>query len=180
MGFDLHGIKPKINKELDDTTLYGMIELLPDGSKEDWAKRWDIMDNFTDEEREEYNQQMDDHHDKNPGLYFRNNVWWWRPLWTYVVVICEDILSDKDINSGSYNGGHILSANKCKKMATLLQKSIKDGTCKRYEFDITAHNKELKESDDEDVKFMSNYHFKVDNVKRFIKFLRQSGGCQIC
>ena len=31
MGFDLHGIKPKINKELDDTTLYGMIELLPDG-----------------------------------------------------------------------------------------------------------------------------------------------------
>ena len=74
-----------------------MIELLPDGSKEDWAKRWDIMDNFTDEEREEYNQQMDDHHDKNPGLYFRNNVWWWRPLWTYVVVICDDILSDKDI-----------------------------------------------------------------------------------
>ena len=117
---------------------------------------------------------------ENPGVYFRNNVWWWRPLWTYVVVICEDILSDKDINSGSYNGGHILSANKCKKMATLLQKSIKDGTCKRYEFDITAHNKELKESDDEDVKFMSNYPFKVDNVKRFIKFLRQSGGCQIC
>ena len=39
----------------------------------------------------------------NPDKYFRNNVWWWRPLWDYVCNTCYDILSEKDMNAGSYN-----------------------------------------------------------------------------
>ena len=33
----------------------------------------------------------------NKGEYFRNNVWWWRPLWNYVSVECSDIITKKDI-----------------------------------------------------------------------------------
>ena len=174
MGFDLGGIKPRINVKIDQFENYHAIEQL--GYKE----RWEILDHLTDEERSKYYNEMDSFYEANPGIYFRNNVWWWRPLWAYVIEICHEIMTDDDIGGGSYNDGYIIKAAKAKKMAKLLEESIKDGRCERHAFDVKEHNKKLSESDDKDDRFMSSYPFDVDNVKRFIKFLRESGGFDIC
>ena len=180
MGFDLHGSNPKINKELDDTTLYGMIDALPNSSKEDFAKKWDIMDNFSDEERKEYHKQYDEHHDDNPGIYFRNNVWWWRPLWDFVAYVCEDFLTEKDLQGGSYNDGYEISEDKALKIAKRLEKAVKNGIADDYSDMIKSRHKIQAKSKDKDVKFMSNYPYDVENVERFALFCKESGGFQIC
>ena len=174
MGFDLGGMKPKINVKIDQFENYHAIEQLEP------AARWDILDQLTDKERSKYYSEMDSFYESNPGIYFRNNVWWWRPLWTYVCYICDDIMSEDDVGGGAYNNGYQIKTTKAKKMARLLEASIKDGTCERYEFDIKEQNKELKDSADKDARFLSNYPFSVDNVKRFIRFLKESGGFDIC
>ena len=50
------------------------------------------------------------------GEYFRNNVWWWRPLWDYVCQNCDDILSENDMFSGGYNDGRNISGRKAMKI----------------------------------------------------------------
>ena len=30
------------------------------------------------------------------GQYFRNNVWWWRPLWNYVANLCSEVITEED------------------------------------------------------------------------------------
>ena len=40
------------------------------------------------------------------GQGFRNNVWWWRPLWDYVCEHCD--LSEKAKQSGNYNDGYLV------------------------------------------------------------------------
>ena len=61
------------------------------------------------------------------GEYFRNNVWWWRPLWQYVAVECSDLLTDKDIEAGGYNDNHKIKARQAEKIADRLLGLCKDG-----------------------------------------------------
>ena len=42
---------------------------------------------------------------KDSHIYFRANVWYWRPLWSFVEEICGDDLSDFDKEAGHYNDG---------------------------------------------------------------------------
>ena len=49
-----------------------------------------------------------------------------------------------------------------------------------FAFDIKEHNNKLSKSDDKDDRFMASYPFNVDNVKGFIRFLKESGGFDIC
>jgi len=34
-------------------------------------------------------------HKSQKGEYFRNNVWWWRPLWDWTYEQCQDIITQK-------------------------------------------------------------------------------------
>lgn len=61
------------------------------------------------------------------GEYFRNNVWWWRPLWQYVAVECSDIITDKDVKAGGYNDCHLINESKAKQIADRLLGLCKDG-----------------------------------------------------
>ena len=58
---------------------------------------------------------------KEEGDYFRANVWWWRPLWQYVSITCEDILTENDMERGSYNDGHRISKTKANRIASRLK-----------------------------------------------------------
>jgi hypothetical protein len=44
------------------------------------------------EAREKFNQT------NNPGYYFRNNVWWWRPLADYVLQLMANMFSEDEKN----------------------------------------------------------------------------------
>lgn len=175
MGFDLSGIKPKINKEVDTNSIYGMIQ-----SIDDWKERWTMQDKLSKEDKKKYWEQFQEYHDENPGLYFRNNVWWWRPLWEYVCSSCEDILSEEDILAGSYNDGRKISKTKAKKIAERLRLHLDTGIVDKYKSNHDKKLEKLKASEDKDIQFFANYPFDKENVERFALFCEESGGFTIC
>ena len=93
MGFDLHGINPKRNTAKPEI----LTEYKTDEGWTDFVKLEEqgLKDKYFKE-------------DDNPGGYFRNNVWWWRPLWDFVCHTCDDILTEKEKEAGSYNDGKIV------------------------------------------------------------------------
>ena len=63
MGFDVSGLNPKINKHESEYEYYR-------NDTEIWKEK-------NEELRKKYYKEMDDYYNANPGVYFRNNVWWW-------------------------------------------------------------------------------------------------------
>ena len=61
MGFDVYGLEPKINTAE------------PEILNKNWSE-------FSEEEQELYWKEKNKFEKENPGIYFRNSVWWWRPL----------------------------------------------------------------------------------------------------
>ena len=77
--------------------------------------------------------------------YFRQNVWGWRPIWSFVTRFCDDILDAEEIKRGNYNDFVKIHGAKSIMLATRLQSLLDDGTIKEmvdtYE---TQRNKEVK------------------------------------
>jgi len=63
------------------------------------------------------------------GEYFRNNIWWWHPLWQYCNQIAPRICAPCE---GSTNDGDGLTAARAEALAELLERSIQDGRCQRH------------------------------------------------
>jgi len=136
------------------------------------------------------------------GEYFRNNVWWWRPLWDYVV----DIVDLKgEAKKGESNSCYRLSDKKAKKIAEILKREIKEGNTREYEYrywsklvkmpDIkcklckgTGKRKDMPDQDKcnacnglgHERPFETHYPFSEENVKEFAIFCEKSGGFEIC
>ena len=106
--------------------------------------------------------------------YFRNNVWWWRPLWNYVNETCD--LSDEDFNMGLENNGHFISKKKSDEISKILFEEVKSKRTHDY---MLSRNKRLK-SLNRQHHSETNYGFDVNNVKRFAKFSKESDGFEIC
>ncbi|QDP53414.1 MAG: hypothetical protein GOVbin4296_24 [Prokaryotic dsDNA virus sp.] len=173
MGFDVYGVKPQINTEKTDTTLYPIyseLELL-----EDFKEQHKLLEGLTSEDRKKYWNSMERYEEDNPGVYFRNNVWWWRPLWHFVCQQCSDILSEEEMNAGSYNDGKVISKAKSKKISKRLVRLLDNGTVKEYEEEYQR----LTDEEEPD-SFSRNYPFAEENVRRFATFVGESGGFQIC
>jgi len=113
------------------------------------------------------------------GNYFRNNVWWWRPLWNYVCENCEDIMNEDDMDAGCWNDGKRIVSGKCADMAERLQTLIDEGHCLRHEAKYEAEREQIKK-DNEDNELAGCYPFSTENVQSFVNFLRESGGIEIC
>ena len=154
MGFDVYGLKPKINKEKPD-----VLDKYQD--ENGWA-RWDLMD---DNDRDVYFKAQDKYHSDNPGIYYRSNVWWWRTLWSYTCDVCHDILTKNEMDSGQWNDGHKISKTKTIKMAKAMKECETNGFLNEFESNVPKE---------------SQYPFSVDAAIEFRKFLEQSGGIEIC
>jgi hypothetical protein len=66
------------------------------------------------------------------GEYFRNNVWWWRPL----AMFCETEYSSLvgfDTEKWQYNSGDGLDEEKSLLLAKLIRSDIESGKVKEYE-----------------------------------------------
>ena len=121
MGFDLTGLNPTVNKVYPKRYNDIMNKYGKDGWL-DWSMK--IPENVKDE----YFELKDQYQTDNPGDYFRNNVWWWRPLWEFVCNSCNDFLTEGDISKGFYNDGKKISKTKSVKIAKRLFELIADGT----------------------------------------------------
>jgi len=138
------------------------------------------------------------------GEYFRNNVWWWRPLWDYCCKVAPDIITPKLAEQGHYNDGAGLSATKAKKLADRLEEELTSGRTADYERARLAHLESLPDQTCEYCKgtgkrqdlevpngcnsckgtgkvrpYDTWYPFTEENVREFSTFLRDSGGFRI-
>ena len=184
MGFDLSGLSPNITRPEPELPPF------PERTDKDW---------------EEYH----DWQEENCGTYFRNNVWWWRPLWQFVTGVCEGILTEKDIERGSFNDGHKISKTKANRIATKLYAMIDNGQVKEYEdeykkdlasleqvdceiCDATGKRQEPPKTGAGDREcngcggtgkkddWAKSYPFSEDNIRQFANFCANSGGFRIC
>jgi DnaJ-class molecular chaperone len=138
--------------------------------------------------------------------YFRNNVWWWRPLWSYVIDM--NLVTDEQAERGSYNDGYLIDREQAMRIGIKLKHLISQGHTKEYEdkrqaeLDALPQEKcELchgtgtrndKNTQFKDMKcnacsgkgekesFEKNYPFSVENVEQFAQFCIESGGFTIC
>lgn len=65
------------------------------------------------------------------GAYFRNNVWWWRPLWEYCEFVAPELTNM--VENGYSNDGDGLDAEDSVLLAKALRKSLRDGTLDTYD-----------------------------------------------
>jgi len=176
MGFDINGINPK-----------------SDTPQPPWGD--------TEEAQKAYRDWLDN----TKGAYFRNNVWWWRPLWVYVCSVCDDILTHEDKEHGHYNDAWLIDEEKAIRIAIRLKHLLSQGKVKDYE---KKYKSQLKHAKDEPCElcdasgtrlfhgnwmkcngcggkgkrrpFETNYPFDTENVEAFATFCQNSGGFEIC
>ena len=168
MGFDLSGVNTKMNMEREELPVYDKYE------KMDWSEKWKVLDK-NQKERDRYWEENDKFQKANPGIYFRNNVWWWRPLWSYVCEQFPDILGERHEEAGSYNDGHAISASKAIKIGIGLTAKLESGEVEEY---AKSFEQEREKLDDDN--WDKSYPFNVENVEAFAKFCLESGGFEIC
>ena len=166
MGFDLHGMNPQ--SDTPQPTWEGGDPMIKVG-KHEYAVDPQIKEEYDDYMRTKWAWQ-----DETDGAYFRNNVWFWRPLWNFVTGCCADILTENDISSGYMNDGHRISKTKSKRIARRLRKFLSDGSVDAYETWYTRKIGELGKDD-----WNKNYPFSIQNVRDFERFCEHSGGFEI-
>ncbi len=111
MGFDLTGMNPK-NLHLQE------------------PKRPDNLYELSKEKQKEYFDKQDEYTSQS-GTYFRNNVWWWRPLADYVLRFTKVIPEDQQ-ESWGYNDCTEISQQDAEMISQQLDHLIKSGHCKAY------------------------------------------------
>ena len=162
MGMDVYGLKPKINTEMPK-----VLTDIPEGK--DWL---DAYNKLSKKQKEIYYEAKDKHYEDNPGIYFRNNVWYWRPLWDYV---CKNVtsLTAEDHEHGHSNSGWQISEEKAIAIAGVLYALLEDGSVK------TAEEMHIEGEINSD-KDGPTYPFSEENVREFAIFCEESGGFEIC
>ena len=133
MGFDLYGLKP-----------YN-----PHNAEKPIQLNWAL--DHTEEEKKAYFEAVDAYETVVIGSYFRNNVWWWRPLWMFISMECDDILTEEDLSQGCNNGGHTICKTKAKKIASRIRRLDKEGEVDRFQkihderrVQANNHNKKVR------------------------------------
>ena len=122
MGFDLTGLNPKNKKYKSPSN--------------------DLYENDKDkffEQLEKYQSQK--------GTYFRNNVWWWRPLAHYVLEYTK-VIDDGEKESWQYNDNSIIEHDEANQIAKQLRYLIKSGHTKKFANDWEARRKKIEKHND--------------------------------
>ena len=110
---------------------------------------------------------MDIFEEQNKGYYFRNNVWWWRPLAEYVLEHTKVITDPKKIEGFGYNDGVEIDEEEAVQIAKQLKHLIKTGHTKKYEEEYMVvykkaelHNKKVQKELESFQKAMDKKHGK--------------------
>ena len=197
MGMDIHGKNPKQNKKKSDFPMLVKVDKLE--KKEKWKERRELIDTQSDN----YWKERDEYENANKGIYFRNNCWWWRPLWNYCYYVADDIISEEIYHSGHHNSGSGLNSKDAEWLGERLLDELSEGNTIEYQARYQqylddmpdddclicnnnnhGHNKKKDcnrcDSTGKRPNFNKSYPFDVDNVKDFAEFCIESGGFEIC
>ena len=142
MGFDITGLNPKnivINEPERPENLFEL-------SKKEQDKYFD--------ERELYLNQS--------GIYFRNNVWWWRPLAEYVLKYTK-VIPEHEHESWHYNDCYEVSKQYAEMISKQLNHLIKSGHTKQFEKDYEKTRKKAEKHNEKVEKELETFS---QNVKK--------------
>jgi len=128
MGFDLTGLNPKNITIKEPKCPKDLFQGCP---KEEEDKYFDDLN--------KYQEQV--------GTYFRNNVWWWRPLAHYVLEHTKVIDEDKK-KCWSYNDHCIVEETEALEIAKQLKYLISIGHTKKFANAWELKRKQLEEAND--------------------------------
>ena len=205
MGMDVYGKNPKQNKPLSEFPVYYKYKKMEaqdvGGNIDGFKQKWKELD--ADEKlKEQYWKEWDEYEKVNVGHYFRNNCWWWRPLWNYCYYIADDLISEELHESGHSNSGAGLDDKGAKLLGNRLLEEINNGKTIEYQAQYQQYLDDLpgivcefcngnnrgnsKRKDctrcsgtGKRENFNKHYPFDVDNVKEFAEFCLESGGFRI-
>ena len=123
MGMDIYGENPTLVK--------GLNKPIRPKDEEDNQEQWS-----------EYYKQKRYWENINVGIYFRANIWSWRPIWAMVEKLCDDILTEEDIKHGSYNDGFLIDTMKAELLGQRLKqnKGHIEQYCKDQKADFEVKN----------------------------------------
>ena len=152
MGFNLYGLKPKLKSKEPNIN---------------WDKK------PTEKERDEYFKAREKFEEENPGHYFRNNVWWWRPLAQYVLQLMGNEFTEDEKASWHHNDGFEVSEEQARKIADRLEQELKTKRVKTVENFYKArmlraeqHNKIVEQKHEELKKIVAEKTGKTNLVPR--------------
>ena len=128
MGFDLYGMNPynpnkAIKPEMD----------------------WDSQP--TREETDKYFKEKSKYQEEVVGDYFRNNVWWWRPLANYVIQF-TGCIDESDQVAWSENGGHEVDDQTAKQIHNQLKVLIESGHTQKFQDDYEKERLKAEKHND--------------------------------
>lgn len=75
------------------------------------------------------------------GIYYRSNVWYWNPLWTYVIVHHQSLLPG-DSTEGFYNQGYELDEFQAFALGTELLADFHNGIIAAYQIEFNTMKSE--------------------------------------
>ena len=206
MGMDVYGRNPKQNKPIEEFPVYHKYTMMEKSDKDDnidgFKQKWKELD--ADRTlREQYYSELEKYEEVNCGYYFRNNCWWWRPLWNYCYHIADDLISEELFDDGHSNSGAGLDDKGAKLLGNRLLQQIREGKTIQYQASYQQYLDDLPDSDcmrcnnnnrghnkkkectncnktGKSTNFNKHYPFDIDNVREFAEFCLQSGGVEIC
>ena len=143
MGFDIYGLAPKLKGK--QPTI-------------DWEKA-------TNEDKDNYFQNKQKWEDENPGSYFRNNVWWWRPLADLILDKCSDLITHEQANEIHINSGRKFSKGTSIAIANRLQSLIDSGFIEEHQKEIDARIKIAKTHNAKIEKKLEDLKQKVEKLR---------------
>ena len=128
MGFDIYGMNPyNPNKAVKPTI------------------NWDSQPSR--KQADKYFKEKGKYQEEVVGDYFRNNVWWWRPLADYVIKF-TGCIDESDQVAWSENGGHEVDDQTAKQIHNQLQVLIESGHTKKFEDDYEKERLKAEKHND--------------------------------
>ena len=118
MGFDLTGLNPKNRKyKSPSNDLY-------------------------EKDKDKFFEQLEKYQSQK-GTYFRNNVWWWRPLANYVLEFTK-VVDENKKECWQYNDNCIIENVEAIQIARQLRHLIETGHTKKFARDWEARRKKIE------------------------------------
>ena len=140
MGFDLTGLNPKK------------------------AKYKSPSNDLYEQDKDKFFQELEKYQNQE-GTYFRNNVWWWRPLAKYVILFTKVVPKDEEQCWG-YNDNHIVQEEDAKQIAKQLRYLIKTGHTKKFAREWETRRKKIEKHNEKVEKELETFTKEVQKKMR--------------
>ena len=145
MGFDITGLNPK-NIEINE------------------PERPDNLFELSQKEQDKYFEKRELYLNQS-GTYFRNNVWWWRPLAEYVLNYTK-VIPEHEQESWQYNDCTEVSKQNAEMIAQQLDHLIKIGHTKQFEKDYEKTRKKIEKHNEKVEKELETFSQSVKKKMR--------------